>query len=54
MRGLVESMELDPIQETPEREVVRHKGESLVEAMRMALKANNPKAPSLWLRNVWS
>jgi hypothetical protein len=47
MRGLVEKMGLDPAAETPGRQVVRHKGESLVQAMKMALKANNPQAAQL-------
>ena len=44
MRGLVETMGLDPARETPGRQIVRHKGESLVEAMKMALKAGKPEA----------
>jgi rubrerythrin len=47
MRSLVEKMGLDPAAETPGRQVVRHKGESLVEAMKMALKGNNPQAAQL-------
>ncbi len=47
MRELVETMGLDPAKETPGRQVVRHKGESLVEAMKMALKADNPQAAQL-------
>jgi hypothetical protein len=47
MRSLVEKMGLDPAAETPGRQVVRHKGESLVQAMTMALKANNPQAAQL-------
>ncbi len=47
MRSLVEKMGLDPAAETPGRQVVRHKGESLVQAMKMALKANNPQAAQL-------
>jgi len=46
-RTLVEKMGLDPAAETPGRQVVRHKGESLVEAMKMALKANTPQAAQL-------
>ena len=38
---------LDPETETPGREVVRHIGESLVEAMEMALEAGNPGAAEL-------
>ncbi|HEX7109975.1 MAG TPA: hypothetical protein VF224_12115 [Aestuariivirga sp.] len=47
MRGLVETMGLDPAQETPGRQIVRHKGESLVEAMNMALKTGKPEAAQL-------
>ena len=47
MRGLVETMGLDPAKETPGRHIVRHKGESLVEAMKMALKAGTPEAAQL-------
>jgi rubrerythrin len=46
-REMVEKMGLDPAADTPGRQVVRHKGESLVEAMTMALKANNPEAAQL-------
>src|SRR5688500_16327411 len=47
VRGLLEKMGLDPAADTPGRQIVRHKGESLVEAMKMALKANNPQAAQL-------
>lgn len=47
MRGVIETMGLDPAKETPGRQVVRHKGESLVEAMKMALKAGKPEAAQL-------
>ncbi len=47
IRELLETMGLDPATETSGRQVVRHKGESLVEAMKMALKANNPQAAQL-------
>ncbi|MBA2252421.1 MAG: hypothetical protein H0W13_06910 [Nitrospirales bacterium] len=47
VRGLIETMGLDPAAETPGRQIVRHKGESLVEAMKMALKGNNPQAAQL-------
>lgn len=46
-RRLIETMGLDPARDTPGRRIVRHKGESLVEAMKMALKANNPEAAQL-------
>ena len=38
---------LDPATETPGREVVRHKGESLLQAMEMALAAGPPEAAQL-------
>ncbi|UVT21313.1 MAG: hypothetical protein H8K03_05200 [Nitrospira sp.] len=47
MRSILESMGLDPAKETLGRQVVRHKGEALVEAMKMALKGNNPQAAQL-------
>ena len=40
-------MGLDPAKETRGRQMVRHKGESLVEAMKMAFKGNNPQAAQL-------
>ena len=43
----METFGLDPETETPGRQVVRHIGESLVEAMELALKANNPAAAEL-------
>ena len=46
-RRLIETMGLDPAKDTPGRRIVRHKGESLVEAMKMALKANHPEAAQL-------
>jgi len=47
MRGVLEKMGLDPATETPGRQIVRHKGESLVEAMKMALKGGKPDAAQL-------
>jgi rubrerythrin len=47
MRGVLEKLGLDPGAETPGRQIVRHKGEALVEAMNMALKAGDPKAAQL-------
>lgn len=38
---------LDPATETPGRQVVRHKGEALVEAMEMALASGPPQAAQL-------
>lgn len=46
-RRLLEQMGLDPAKETPGRQIVRGKGESLVEAMKLALKQNNPPAAQL-------
>lgn len=44
---LFEELGLDPLTETPGRAVVRHTGESLVEAMEMALEAGDPDAAQL-------
>jgi rubrerythrin len=38
-----EKMGLDPVEETPGREIVRHIGQSLVKAMEMALDAGKPE-----------
>jgi rubrerythrin len=42
-----EAFELDPNRDTPGREVVRHQGQSLVQAMEMALEAGPPEAAQL-------
>lgn len=47
VRRLLEQMELDPAKETPGRQIVRRKGESLVEVMMLALKNGNPQAAQL-------
>jgi hypothetical protein len=47
LRMLMDRLGLDPAKETRGRQVVRHTGESLVEAMTMALKGNNPQAAQL-------
>ena len=47
MKTVCEGLGLDPDKETPGRQVVRHKGESLVVAMEMALKAGPPEAAEL-------
>jgi rubrerythrin len=47
VREAMEALELDPEQETPGRLVVRHIGESLVEAMEMALEDGTPEAAQL-------
>ncbi len=47
LRMLMDTFGLDPAKETRGRQIVRYKGESLVEAMQMALKGNNPQAAQL-------
>jgi rubrerythrin len=47
MREVLESVGLDPETETPGRTVVRHIGESLVQAMNMARKEGEPGAAEL-------
>jgi rubrerythrin len=47
LRRVFETLGLDPAKDTPGRRIVRHKGESLVEGMKMALQANNPSAAQL-------
>jgi len=47
VRGIFEQLGLDPMTETPGRQVVRHIGESLVGAMEMALSAGSPAAAQL-------
>ena len=47
MRTLFETLGLDPQEQTPGRAVVHHLGESLVQAMKMALKADDPAAAEL-------
>ena len=42
VEDVLTKLELDPNEETPGREVVRHIGESLVEAMEMALAEGEP------------
>lgn len=44
---VVEKMGLDPKLETPGRKIVRHIGDSLVKAMKMAQAAGNPEAAQL-------
>jgi len=44
---LFQELGMDPEKETPGRKVVRYIGESLVQAMEMALKAGNPEAAQL-------
>ena len=43
----IEAMGLDPEAETPGRKVVRHIGQSLVQAMEMAMEAGDPAAAQL-------
>lgn len=45
--GVFEKLGLDPETETPGREVVRHIGEALVQAMEMAQSAGKPAAAQL-------
>jgi hypothetical protein len=45
--AMCRSLEIDVSEETPGRRVVRHLGESLVEAMKMALKSAPPAAAEL-------
>jgi len=47
VRTLFASVGLDPETETPGRQVVRHIGESLVKAMKMAKSAGQPEAAQL-------
>ena len=47
VRGVIETMNLDPEAETPGRNVVRHIGQSLVQAMEMAIEAGDPAAAQL-------
>ena len=47
VQGLLETLGLDPETETPGRKVVQHIGASLVEAMEMALEADQPAAAEL-------
>jgi rubrerythrin len=44
---LLEQLGLDPTTETPGRQVVRHKGQSLVSAMELALSQGTPDAAEL-------
>ena len=41
------AMGIDPMQETPGRAVIRHMGESLVEAMKLAQRGGQPEAAEL-------
>jgi len=47
VQGVLDTFGLDPNRETPGRLVVRHIGESLVEAMNMALESGTPDAAEL-------
>jgi len=47
VQDLMEELGLDPEEETPGRQVVRHHGESFIKAMDMALEAGNPNAAQL-------
>jgi len=47
LQAVCKAMELDPQRETPGRQVVRHMGGALVEAMKMARAAGDPAAAEL-------
>ncbi|HMH54393.1 MAG TPA: hypothetical protein VK548_29425 [Candidatus Acidoferrum sp.] len=47
VRGVFDTLGLDPDMETPGRNIVKHIGESLVKAMEMALEAGDPAAAEL-------
>jgi rubrerythrin len=47
MLRVLEQLSLDPMAQTPGRQVVRHKGQSLVQAMEMALAEGKPDAAEL-------
>jgi hypothetical protein len=47
MREVCQAFGLDAERETPGRQVVRHKGQALVQAMEMALQAGDPAAAEL-------
>ena len=47
MEEVLTKLELDPNEETPGRQVVRHIGEALVESMEMALEEGEPGAAQL-------
>ena len=47
VKGTIDAIGLDPEAETPGRKVVRHIGQSLVQAMEMAIEAGNPAAAQL-------
>jgi rubrerythrin len=47
LRETCEALSLDPEEETPGRQVIRHMGASLVEAMKKAKAAGNPEAAQL-------
>jgi rubrerythrin len=47
LRNVFEKLGLDPEKETPGRRIVRHQGESLVEAIQMARKGGEPDAAQI-------
>jgi hypothetical protein len=47
LRELCDTLQRDPLQETPGRQVVRHLWHARVSAMEMALSAGNPEAAQL-------
>jgi hypothetical protein len=47
LEGVCRALEIDPAKETPGRGVVRHVGQALVEAMKLALSGGDPTAAEL-------
>lgn len=47
VRALCEALGIDPNAQTPSRKVVKHLGESLVQAMQLALQGGSPAAAEL-------
>lgn len=48
-----EELGLDPDAAVPSRAVVKHHGESLVAAIKLAKSQGDPDAAQLWPRNAW-
>jgi rubrerythrin len=48
LRDLCETFGLDPEDETPGRQVVRHLGKSLVKAIKMSMESGEPEAAELF------
>jgi rubrerythrin len=47
LRGLCETFELDPEEETPSRQVVRHLGKPLVKAIERSMESGEPQAAEI-------